>query len=94
MLGLNWSTTERMSRQQADFLTSELESYRRLLEPVIRRICGTHLRLLGIDRPGEGAGDAVSLQDELDMAQARLNNARAAQIEQSLRSTGPERSKE
>lgn len=27
LLGLNWSTTERMSAQQADILTSELESY-------------------------------------------------------------------
>ena len=29
MLGLSWSTTERMSAQQADILTSELDYYRR-----------------------------------------------------------------
>ena len=39
LLGLNWSTTERMSAQQSDILTSELEYYRRLLEPILREIC-------------------------------------------------------
>ena len=37
LLGLNWSTTERMSAQQSDILTSELEYYRRLLEPIDRK---------------------------------------------------------
>ena len=31
MLGLSWSTTERMSSQQADVLTTELEAYRIIL---------------------------------------------------------------
>ena len=39
LLGLTWSSTERMSSQQADILTSELEAYRRLLNPVIEKIC-------------------------------------------------------
>ena len=47
LLGLHWSTTERMSKQQADLLTSELERYRSLLTPVLRRILDTHLRLWG-----------------------------------------------
>lgn len=84
LLGLNWSTTERMSRQQADFLTSELDSYRRLMEPVLRKICRTHLRLKGFDGEIQIAWDNVSLQDEVDMAAARLDNARAAQIEEKL----------
>lgn len=84
ILGLNWSSTERMSRQQADFLTSELDSYRRLLEPVILKICRTHLRLRGLDGEPEILWDNVSLQDEMDMAAARLDNARAAQIEAQL----------
>ena len=49
LLGLNWSTTERMSSQQADILTSELEYYRRLLTPVIRKIAVAFLRLQGSD---------------------------------------------
>ena len=45
MLGLHWSSTERMSSQQADILTSELEAYRRILTPVVTKICDTFLRL-------------------------------------------------
>lgn len=47
LLGLSWSSTERMSSQQSDILTSELESYRRLLNPVIEKICSMWLRLNG-----------------------------------------------
>ena len=43
LLGLSWSSTERMSSQQADILTSELEYYRSLLTPVIEKIARTHL---------------------------------------------------
>ena len=45
MLGLSWSSTERMSTQQADILTSELESYRRILEPVIKQIGNMYLAM-------------------------------------------------
>ncbi len=47
LLGLSWSSTERMSSQQADILTSELEAYRRVLNPVIAKICSLWLRLAG-----------------------------------------------
>ena len=40
-----------MSAQQADLLTSELERYRSLLTPVLRRILDTHLRLWGHTAP-------------------------------------------
>ncbi|MEG0895851.1 MAG: serine/threonine protein phosphatase, partial [Oscillospiraceae bacterium] len=43
LLGLNWSTTERMSKQQCDILTSELEFYRRILTPIIVKIIKTQL---------------------------------------------------
>ena len=42
LLGLSWSSTERMSSQQADMLTSELDAYRRVLTPVIRKYSGPH----------------------------------------------------
>lgn len=45
LLGLSWSSTERMSEQQADILTSELEYYRRVLEPMIMKIAKMQLRL-------------------------------------------------
>lgn len=81
LLGLNWSTTEKMSSQQADILTSELEYYRRLLTPVLKRICDTFLRLCGSQKGCTVEWANINLQDELALAQARLNNARAAQLE-------------
>ncbi len=84
LLGLNWSSTERMSAQQADILTSELEYYRRILEPVIRRIAEMYLRLCGSQAQVNVVWDHINLQDEVELAQARLHNAQAMQIEQGL----------
>ncbi len=84
MLGLSWSTTERMSSQQADILTSELEYYRNILNGVIRRICDTWFLLGGIDCDYEIVWENISLQDETELAQARLANAQAALIEKEL----------
>lgn len=88
LLGLSWSTTERMSAQQTDILTSELEDYRRTLEPALRRICAMWLRLHGYPPEAEIRWDNINLQDELDLAQARLTNAQAAQIEEALEGKG------
>ncbi len=87
LLGLNWSSTERMSTQQADILTSELEYYRRLLEPVLCTIGTAFLRLAGSSGEIAVEWENINLQDETERAQARLWNAQAAQIEQQLDST-------
>ena len=84
LLGLSWSSTERMSSQQADILTSELESYRRLLNPVIHKICTMWLRCNGYERRFTINWNKMTLQDETELANARLLNARAAQIESAL----------
>lgn len=84
LLGLNWSSTERMSAQQADILTSELEYYRRLLEPAICRIAQMYLRLNGSYAPVRIVWDNINLQDEVELAQARLHNAQALEIETRL----------
>lgn len=81
LLGLNWSSTERMSSQQADILTSELEYYRRLLTPVLRKIGLTFLRLNGIGCDVSVEWANINLQDEEALAKARLYNAQAEQIE-------------
>jgi len=81
LLGLNWSSTERMSSQQADILTSELEYYRRLLTPVLRKIGLTFLRLNGIGCGVSVEWANINLQDEEALAKARLYNAQAEQIE-------------
>lgn len=86
MLGISWSTSERMSSQQSDILTSELEHYRTLLTPVIVKICKTFLRLNGFNDKVKVRWDLINLQDEVELSQARLNNAQAAQIERGVSS--------
>lgn len=80
LLGLNWSSTERMSAQQADILTSELEYYRRILEPVIRRIAEIFLHLQGCQAEVKVVWDNINLQDEVELARARLYNAQAQRL--------------
>ena len=81
LLGLNWSSTERMSTQQCDILTSELEYYRRILTPVILKIANTYLRSIGADCEADVEWSAINLLDETELAKARLYNAQAKQIE-------------
>lgn len=85
MLGISWSTSERMSQQQADILTSELEYYRRILTPVIEQIALAYL--VSIGKPCKVSVDwqVINMQDEVDSANARLNNAKAQQIEAELK---------
>lgn len=84
LLGLTWSSTERMSSQQADILTSELEYYRRVLTPVIKKICGDYLTLIGGSGSVSVEWDNINLQDEAVLAEARLHNAQAALLERQL----------
>ena len=84
MLGLSWSTTERMSSQQADILTSELECYREILNPVIERIARVYLSLNGIDEKVTVKWTHINLQDELELSEARLNKANALKIEKEI----------
>lgn len=81
MLGLSWSSTERMSAQQADTLTSELEYYRELLNGVIERICRAWLKSRGYYCKLNIVWNDITLQDEVDEARARLLRAQAAQLE-------------
>ena len=77
LLGLNWSTTERMSTQQADLLTSELWALRRTVEPAVAKICRTFLALEGLDPRVEILWNDISLQDIQTEAQAQLHMAQA-----------------
>lgn len=80
MLGLSWSSTERMSTQQADILTTELESYRRILTPVIARLGNMYLAINGISREARVVWDDITLQDKCDDAKAMLYLAQAQKI--------------
>ncbi len=82
LLGLSWSSTERMSAQQADMLTSELEYYRRLITPAVLQIARLHLRLLGIPCTPRIAWEDINLQDAVELARARLYNAQADMLQQ------------
>lgn len=77
LLGLNWSTTERMSTQQADILTSELWALRRTVEPVLRKLCKMYLALEGLDDRVEICWEDISLLDITEQAQAELYMAQA-----------------
>ncbi|MBR1764956.1 MAG: serine/threonine protein phosphatase [Ruminococcus sp.] len=81
ILGLNWQSTERMSSQQADILTSELEYYRRLLTPVLKKLGRAALRIRGLEDECSIEWGNINLQDEEALARARLMNAQAAVIE-------------
>ena len=82
LLGLNWSTTERMSTQQADILTSEIWALRRTVEPALRKICRMFLACEGYDDRLEIEWNDISLQDITQEAQADLYKAQAAKYRQ------------
>ena len=81
LLGLSWNSTERMSSQQADMLTSELWALRRTLTPTLERICRTWLALEGFGGKAEIVWDDISLQDMLDEAKAAFYRAKGGESE-------------
>lgn len=81
ILGLNWSTTERMSAQQADILTSEIEFYRRAVEPALRKICSLWLRMNGYADRFSIEWESITLQDITELSRSRLYNAQAEKLE-------------
>lgn len=80
MFGFSWSTTERMSMQQADILTSELNAYRRVVTPIIYKIGKKYLDVNGIVAPLKVCWEKITLQDERESATARLYDAQAEKI--------------
>ena len=80
LLGLSWASTERMSAQQADLLTSEITAIRRSLEPMLQRICRLWLRLGGYDDQVSIEWEDINLQDIVEEARAQLLHAQAEEI--------------
>ena len=80
LLGLNWSSTERMSAQQADILTSEIDFYRRLLDPTLRQIFQTFLCLEGFGTDLRIEWEPLTLQDITALSRAALYDAQTKQI--------------
>ena len=77
LLGLSWSSTERMSTQQADLLTTEITAIRRSLEPVVERVCEMWLRLHGYDHHVTVEWADINLQDLVEEAKAELYHEQA-----------------
>lgn len=88
LLGLTWNSTERMSSQQADILTTELEYYRRIITPVLNAVGTAYLYSVGADCGCRTEWDNINLQDESVLAETRLNNAKAEEIEIRNRENG------
>ena len=84
LLGLSWSSTERMSAQQADLLTSEIWAIRRSVEPALEQICQMWLRLNGYGCQAELVWDDISLQDLVEEAHANLYRVQAKQLERQM----------
>lgn len=80
LLGLNWSSTERMSTQQADMLTTEITAIRRTLTPVVERICRLWLRMHGHGCAFEVIWNDINLQDEVEEAKAALYREQARKL--------------
>lgn len=77
ILGLSWSSTERMSGEQADIFTSLLTSYRRAVEPALQQIGTVFLRLAGFTGDVTVEWNDINLKDELCEAEAAYYRARA-----------------
>lgn len=82
LLGLSWSSTERMSSQQADLLTSEITAIRRSLDPVVIRVCRLWLRLHGYADEVQVEWDDIDLQDLVEEARASLYRAQTRALEE------------
>ena len=80
MLGLSWSSTERMSAQQADLLTSEVTAIRRCVEPALCRAAELWLRLHGFGDRAEIVWEDINLQDIVEEARAALYRAQAEKL--------------
>lgn len=91
MLGLSWSSTERMSQQQADMLTTEMTAIRRTLTPVLYRICSLWLRLHGYSCDCRIVWDDINLQDQVEEARAALYYQQARKL--ALENDAAERSR-
>ncbi|WP_352404522.1 hypothetical protein [Sporanaerobacter acetigenes] len=83
LLGLSWSTTERMSQQQADFLTSELDNYQDEATPMVKYIIDMWQTVTGRKIPYEIVWEQINLQDKVEEARAEIfkQQARSKEIE-------------
>lgn len=88
LLGLSWSSTERMSAQQADMMTSEITALRRSLTPVVERVCELWLRLRGYAGGVRVDWEDITLQDLVEEAKAELYREQAEELRRERKEDG------
>lgn len=82
MLGLQWSTTERLSQQQADAIIGCVDDYRTELEPDFLHILNWAQRMMGLAGTVGLEWADVNLQDRVETARADLVEAQARALKQ------------
>lgn len=80
MLGLQWSTTERLSQQQADAIIAQCDDIRHELEPDVLQILDWVQRTRGLRGEVSIKWHDVSLQDRTETAKADLLEQQAGQL--------------
>ena len=80
LLGLSWSSTERMSSQQADMMTSEIWAIRRPLTGVVEQVCDLWMAMHGYADEYTVVWDDINLQDIVEEARARLYDAQTEEL--------------
>lgn len=76
-LGFSWSTTERLSHQQADKIAGNVRTWRAELQPGIRRLIEWQVALSGMRGEWDLKWSEVSLQDRHQVALAHWREAAA-----------------
>lgn len=84
MLGYSWSTTERLSTQQADTLLAWIDCMRAAATPGLRQIIELRQRLAGKRGKVSLRWPDVNLQDLTETATAALNEARALESKEKV----------
>lgn len=82
LLGISWSTTERMSQQQADAIIGMIDDIRSELEPDYLKIIEMYCRLRGLKGKIKIKWGDVDLQDKVETARAELFQAQAMRVKQ------------
>jgi hypothetical protein len=87
LLGLHWSSTERLSTQQADLLVANIEALRREVHPQLERLLDLRQRLRGGSSRFRLVWPAVNLRDATEQARADAwaEQARQRRIENARR---------
>jgi hypothetical protein len=81
LLGMHWSSTERLASQQAELIVAQIEGIRRSVLPQIEQIVETRQALAGKSGRYRLKWTPITLHDETEQARARAWRAQALERE-------------